>query len=112
MEAGARVSGSDTGATTTVSMTFTYGVSDVVLDIHPDKEELGSVPATAQELFDGAWENELLEVVVRYAEERPVLERQNPAHRAAEPLCRTPRTAAPGAGLPGRAWTHTRDHGY
>lgn len=75
IEAAVRISASGSLATTSTSVTFGYGVSDVRLDISPDEEAGVSAPVSARQLVDGIRESGLLDVV-RYADENPLLEKQ------------------------------------
>ncbi|MGW8884689.1 hypothetical protein [Streptomyces sp. NPDC055749] len=75
IEARVRVSSSGSMATTSTSISFAYGSSDVRLDIYPDEEAQASAPVSAEQLLDGVRESGLLDVV-RYADEHPVLKKQ------------------------------------
>ncbi|MFE2017253.1 hypothetical protein ACFW9O_04255 [Streptomyces sp. NPDC059499] len=70
-----RVGASGSMETNATSMTFTYGGSDVRLEISPDERTGRSAPVTAQQLLDGVRESGLLDVV-RYADEHPLLKKQ------------------------------------
>lgn len=70
-----RVGASGSMETNATSMTFTYGRSDVLLEIAPDERTGTSAPVTAQQLLDGVRESGLLDVV-RYADEHPLLEKR------------------------------------
>lgn len=75
IEAKVLVSGSGSPETTATSITFTYGGSDVRLEVAPDEAAGASAPVTAEQLADGVRESGLLDVV-RYADEHPLLEKQ------------------------------------
>lgn len=75
IEAKVRVAPTGSLETTGTSITFTYGGSDVRLDVAPDEAAGASAPVTAEQLADGVRESGLLDVV-KYADEHPLLEKQ------------------------------------
>ncbi|MFD6274964.1 hypothetical protein ACFWFI_05235 [Streptomyces sp. NPDC060209] len=62
--------------TTSTSISFVFGNSTALIDVSPDEGKGVSAPVTTQQLLDGVRESGLLEVV-RYADEHPVLEKQD-----------------------------------